>query len=64
MKVRVTIKHTETATFDIGDLPINLVRDVLTKNDGTFDGNWSISDATRNDEWTVDSVEVEPAGKA
>lgn len=62
MKVLVTIKTTQTATIDIGNLPVNMVRDILTKNDGTFDGNWSISDVPSSGEkWTTDSVEVEPA---
>ena len=58
-KVKVTITHKQTATFDIGDLNINLLRDVLVKNDGTFDGNWGLSDVTSTDHWTVESVEVE-----
>jgi hypothetical protein len=57
MKVKVTIKKTETATIEIGDLKPSLVRDVLAKNNGTFDGNWSLYDVTDvRDE--VDSVEV------
>ena len=62
MKVLITIKTTRTATIDIGNLPIGLVRDLLTKNDGTFDGNWSVADATRDDKWVTDSVEVVEAG--
>lgn len=61
MKVRVTIKHTQTATLDIGKLPVNLIRDLLAKNDGTFDGNWSLADVDRSEQWTVDSIEVEEA---
>lgn len=61
MKVHVTIKNTQTATIDIGNLPINLVRDLLQSHDGTFDGNWSIGDVpSANEKWTTDSVEVEP----
>ena len=62
MKVLVTIKHTQTATIDIGKLPINMVRDILRANDGTFDCNWSIGDVPDSaDKWVTDSVEVEPA---
>jgi hypothetical protein len=66
MKVDVTIKTTQTATLDIGNMPVNLIRDLLTKNDGTFDGNWSIGDVGgANEKWTTDSVEVvERGGKA
>ena len=61
MKVNVTIKQTQTATIDIGQLPINLIRELLTKNDGTFDGNWSVGDIQgANEKWTYDSIEVEP----
>jgi hypothetical protein len=64
MKVTVTVKHTQTATFDIGDMPVNMVRDVLIKNEGTFDGNWSLGDIRGGDTWVVDSVEVVEATKA
>lgn len=62
-KIKVTIKHTQTAHFDIGDVPASLIRDLLEKNDGTFDDNWGLSDMQggASEEWTVDSVEVEPA---
>lgn len=62
-KLSITIKHTQTATIDIGDLPINLVRDLLIKNDGTFDGNWSLGDIPNADKWGVESIEVVEAGK-
>jgi hypothetical protein len=59
MKVTVTIKTTQTATFNIGDIPPSLVKDLLTANEGTFDGNWSIGDlAGANEKYTTDSVEV------
>lgn len=64
MKVHVTIKETHTATIDIGNLPVRLVEDLLNKNEGTFDGNWSLGDVPGGDEkWVVDSVEVEPVSK-
>lgn len=58
-KVRVTIKHTQTGTFDTGSLPADLVRDVLVKNDGTFDGDWNLTDVARDDAWVVDEILVE-----
>jgi len=59
MKVEVVINHTQTATIDIGQMPVNLIRDLLAANDGTFDGNWSLSDVARSDEkWTVDLIQV------
>jgi hypothetical protein len=58
-RVRVTIKQTQTATFDTGNLPVNLIRDVLRANEGTFDGNWSLGDVARDDKWVVDEVIVE-----
>jgi hypothetical protein len=61
MKVEVTIQHKQTATFDAGDLPINLLRELLVKNEGTFDGNWGLGDVAKNDKWEVESVVVEPA---
>ena len=62
MKVIVTIKNTQTTTIDIGDLPLGLIRDLLTDNDGTFDGKWSLGDVRSNEKWTTDSVEVVEAG--
>lgn len=63
-RIKVTIKTTETATFDIGKVPAGLIRDLLTKNDGTFDGNWSLGDIpSGNQEYTTDSVEVEELTK-
>lgn len=59
MKVKVTILQQESATFDIGDLPINLVKDLLKKNDGSFDGNWSIADVTTKVEYETTAVTVE-----
>ena len=64
MKVKVTIKQTQTATFDIGDLPLNMIRDILVANDGTFDDTWSLGDIRAAESWTTDSVEVEPAPKS
>jgi hypothetical protein len=65
MKVKVTVHTTETATFETGDLPLSLIRDLLVKNDGTFDGNYAIGDVARDDEWTTNEVIVEPLeGKA
>jgi len=61
-RVRVTVQHTQTVEFDRGDIPVNLIRDVLVKNDGTFDGNWSLGDV-QADTWVVNSVEVEEVGK-
>lgn len=59
MKVTVTVKRTETVTFETGDIPGSLVRDLLVKNNGTFDGNWSLYDLPRPSvEDVVDSVEV------
>lgn len=63
MKVLVTIKQTETTTFDVGDIPVNLIRDLLVKNDGHFDDNWSAGDIGHA-EWMVDEVTVvEATGK-
>lgn len=61
-KVKATIKNTEEAIFDIGDLPLNLVRDLLVKNDGSFDGNWGLGDVGKST-WTTDSVEVVEVAK-
>lgn len=64
MKIEVVIKQTQSATIDIGELPVNLVRDLLNKNEGTFDGNWGLSDVARgNEKWTVDSIEIEEVAK-
>lgn len=56
-KVIITIKNTETAVIDVGDLPVDLVRDILVKNNGSFDGNWGIGDLGAK--YEVDSVTVE-----
>jgi hypothetical protein len=65
MKVLVTIRTTQTATIDVGDLPIALIQDLLTKNDGTFDGNWGPSDVAKGtDAWVTDSVDVVESVKA
>lgn len=58
-KIQVTIKHTQTATLDTGDLPYRFIEDLLKKNDGTFDGNWGLGDVKNGDEWNVDSIEVQ-----
>ena len=60
MKIKVTIKRSEVSVIDIGQLPIGLIRDLLGKNDGTFDGNWSPYDvkAASHDD-VLDSVTVE-----
>lgn len=67
-RLKVTVRQTQTATFDSGDLPANLIRDLLQKADGTFDGNWSLSDVARggNETWTTDEVIVEevPSGRS
>lgn len=62
MKVKVTIIHKEVATVDVGDLPIRLVQNLLEKHEGSWDGNYGLGD-TGNDEWTVESVEVEEVTK-
>jgi hypothetical protein len=59
MKIRITIKNTHTVVTDIGSIPPNLIRELLVKNDGTFDGNWSPGDLPGQETWTTDSVEVE-----
>ena len=61
MKVRVTIISKQVAVFDAGDFPVGLIRDILTKNDGTFDGNWSLGDIAKSNSetFTTESVEVE-----
>jgi hypothetical protein len=62
VRVNVTIKHTQTATIDIGTLPILMVQRILQANDGTFDGNYSLGDVPGSSEtWTVESVEVAQA---
>lgn len=60
-KVKVTIKQTQSGTFDTGDIPANMVRDLLQKRaDGTFDGNWGLVDVARGTEtWETDSIVVE-----
>ena len=59
-KVKVTVKHIETATFNTGDIPVALVRDLLTKHKGKFsdDGlGWSLGDL--DSDWETESVELE-----
>lgn len=64
MKVSVVIKHTQTAVLDIGDLPIRLITDLLTKNDGTFNGEWGLGDIRQSGEqWSVDTIEVTETAK-
>lgn len=62
-KVRVTIRQTQTATFDAGDLPIPLIKGLLEKNDGSFDGNYALADVSRDENYVIDSVEVEQVTK-
>jgi hypothetical protein len=63
-KVTVIIKHTQTATFDIGDLPVNAFRTImLEQGDGTIDGNYGLGEIPGSDVWVIDSIEVEEAGK-
>ena len=59
MKLRITIISKQVVEFDAGDIPANLIKDLLTKNDGTFDGNWSPSDLRGDDRYTTESIEVE-----
>jgi hypothetical protein len=60
MKVKVTITSRHVATFDAGDIPANLIKDILGANDGTFDGNWGIGDINGStEEYITDFVEVE-----
>jgi hypothetical protein len=64
VKLEVTIKHTQTATIDIGALPVNLIRELLVQNNGTFDGNWSLGDIrSANEKWVVDSIDVVEVAK-
>lgn len=65
MKVKVTIVTTEVAIMEVGNVPANMVRDLLLKQgDGTFDGNWSPADVARqNVTFTTDSIEVEEVAK-
>jgi hypothetical protein len=59
-KVEVTIITTHTVTFDAGDIPAPLLRDVLLANDGTFDGNWTLGDIrSEAEQYHTDSVTVE-----
>ena len=66
-QVRVTIKTTEVKVMEVGDLPVNLIRDLLQKRgDGTFDGNWTPSDVQGQSDYSFDSIEVEelPKGRS
>lgn len=60
-KLKATIVSKQVVVFDSGDIPANLIKDVLTKNEGTFDGNWALGDVARNgsEVYTTESVEVE-----
>ena len=63
MKVAITIKHTETAIVNIGDLPVGMIRELLVAGDGHFgDSGWGVGDLS-SDEWVTDSVTVEEVGK-
>jgi hypothetical protein len=59
-KLRVTIIETRVATFDSGDIPANLIRELLLANEGSFDGKWGLDDVSRNEKYTIDSITVEP----
>jgi hypothetical protein len=63
MRVNVTIIERRTSTFDIGDLPIKMVKSLLIAGNGSFDGNYTTGDVDRTEKYTVDSVEIEPVGK-
>lgn len=62
-KLRVTIIHKQTGTFDSGDMSAALVQALLEKGgDGpTFgDTNWGLADvAGTSDNWDVESIDVE-----
>lgn len=60
-RVKVTLLHEETAEFDTGDLPVTLIRELLKKNDGTFDGNWGLGDVSRKADFKpmMDTLVVE-----
>lgn len=57
-KVRITIKHTESAVINIGDMPVELVRRLLVNNKGEFPNtDYSLGDL--NSDWETDDVSVE-----
>ncbi len=60
-KLKVTVKETNVFTFDSGDLPKNLIKELLDKNEGSFDGNWGLYDVTKGPDRTIDSIVVEDA---
>lgn len=57
-RITVVIKRTETSTFDIGDIPVGLIKALLAKNDGTFDGTWGLWDLDRDTRSEVESIEI------
>lgn len=62
MRVKITVITRQTVVADIGDIPPGLIEDVLRKNDGTFDGSWTIGDVRGSgstEEFVTEKIEVE-----